>query len=200
MTTFQRLSMSPGAAVALLRMNSEIDVRHVLPVIRVPTLVLHRVDDRDVQVGNGRYLANHIVGAKYVELPGIDHHFLGGDTDAIVDEIEEFLTGMRPVPEADRVLATVLFIDIVGSTELAVALGDRRWREIQEAYHTLVRRELAHYRGREIDIAGDGFLVTSTGPLGASAAREPSARWFGSSASRFGQASIRGNAKSAAIV
>jgi class 3 adenylate cyclase len=99
-----------------------------------------------------------------VELPGIDHSWLGGDADAIVNEIEEFLTGVRPIPKADRVLATLLFVDIAGSTERAVALGDRRWRELQEAYHALVRRELAHYRGREIDIAGAGLLATFDGP------------------------------------
>ena len=161
---YQRLAASPGAAAALLRMNSQIDVRHVLPAIRVPTLVLHRVGDPDVDVGNGRYLAAHIPGAKYVELPGTEHAIYVGDTDSILDEIEEFLTGVRPVPEPDRVLATVLFTDIVGSTDHAVRLGDRRWRDLQERHHATVRRELARHRGREVDTAGDGFLATFDGP------------------------------------
>jgi class 3 adenylate cyclase len=162
--TYLRLSASPGAAAALLRMNSQIDVRHVLPTIRVPTLVLHRVGDLDVSVANGRYLAEHIPGAKYVELPGVEHVPILGDSEVILDEIEEFLTGVRPVPEPDRVLATVLFTDIVGSTEHAVRLGDRRWRDLQERHHALIRQELARHRGREVDTAGDGFFATFDGP------------------------------------
>ncbi|MGI8554098.1 MAG: adenylate/guanylate cyclase domain-containing protein [Dehalococcoidia bacterium] len=161
--TYVRLSGSPGAAVALDRMNREIDVRAVLPAIRVPTLILHRTDDRVVSVEEGRYLAAHIPGAKYVELPGCDHIDIG-DADAKLDEIEEFLTGVRHAPEPDRVLATLLFTDIVGSTERAAALGDHRWRELKEQHHTLVRRELARYRGQEVDTAGDGFFATFDGP------------------------------------
>jgi class 3 adenylate cyclase len=159
-----RLSTSPGAAIALSRMNAEIDIRHVLPAIRVPTLVLHRTGDRDDHVEEGRYLAAHIPGARFVELPGDDHLSFIGDMDAVVDEIEEFVTGARPDREPDRVLATVMFTDIVGSTEHAVRLGDRRWRDLQERHHALVRRELARHRGREIDTAGDGFLATFDGP------------------------------------
>jgi len=159
-----RRSASPGAAAALLRMNSYIDVREVLPTIRVPTLVLHRTGDHDVNVEEGRYLASRISGAKFVELPGDDHWIAAGDTDAVADEIEEFLTGTRPVPELDRVLATVLFTDIVGSTERAAEVGDRRWRELLGNHDATVRRELERFRGREVDTAGDGFLATFDGP------------------------------------
>ena len=160
---YLRLAASPGAALALMRMNMEIDVRHVLPAIRVPTLILHRPGDRLVRVEQGRYLAERIPGARLVELPGIDHTFYV-DSDPILDEAEEFLTGVRHGAEPDRVLATVLFTDIVRSTELAARLGDRRWRELLELHHALVRRELAHFRGREVDTAGDGFLAVFDGP------------------------------------
>ena len=161
---FERAGASPGAAMALMRMNSEIDVRHVLPAIRVPTLVLHRTGDVTVDVEAGRYQAAHIPGAKYVELSGVDHLLFVGDSEATLDEIEEFLTGVRPVAEPDRVLATVLFTDIVGSTKLAARLGDRRWRDLLDAHHAAVRRELARVRGREVKTAGDGFLATFDGP------------------------------------
>jgi pimeloyl-ACP methyl ester carboxylesterase len=162
--TYFRRSASPGAAAALLRMNSRIDVRHVLPAIRVPTLCLHRSGDRDVNVEEGRYVASRIPGARFVELPGNDHWIAAGDVDKLADEIEEFLTGVRPVPWSDRVLATVLFTDIVGSTQRAVELGDRRWRELLEMHHLAVRRELERFRGKEVDTAGDGFLATFDGP------------------------------------
>jgi pimeloyl-ACP methyl ester carboxylesterase len=161
---YLRRSASPGAAVALLRMNTQIDVRDVLPTIRVPTLVLQRVGDRDVSVEEGRWIAEQIPGAKYVELPGDEHLIWAGDVDSVVDEVEEFLTGSRPVHEPDRVLATVLFTDIVGSTERAAALGDRRWREVIEEHHARVRRQLDRFRGREVDTAGDGFFSTFDGP------------------------------------
>ena len=161
---YLRQSASPGAAVALLRMNSQIDVRDVLPTIRVPTLVLQRVDDRDVSVEEGRWIAAQIPGAKYVELPGDEHLIWAGDVDAVVDEVEEFVTGSRPVHEPDRVLATVLFTDIVGSTRRAHELGDRRWRELLERHHDVVRRQLDRFQGREVDTAGDGFLATFDGP------------------------------------
>jgi pimeloyl-ACP methyl ester carboxylesterase len=159
-----RRSASPGAAVALLRMNTQVDVRDVLPTIQVPTLVLHRVGDLDVNVEEARWIAAQIPNAKYVELPGDDHLIWAGDVDGLVDEVEEFLTGSRPVQEADRVLATVLFTDIVDSTRRAAELGDRRWRELLEQHHALVRRELERFRGREVDNAGDGFLATFDGP------------------------------------
>lgn len=159
-----RRSASPGAAVALLRMNSQIDVRDVLPTIRVPTLVLHRTGDLDVNVEEGRWIASEIPGAKYVELPGDEHLIWAGNVDELVDEVEEFLTGTRPVQEAERVLATVLFSDVVGSTERAADLGDRRWRDLLERHFEVVRRELGRFRGEEIETAGDGFLATFDGP------------------------------------
>jgi pimeloyl-ACP methyl ester carboxylesterase/class 3 adenylate cyclase len=159
-----RASASPADAAMLVRMNAEIDIRHVLPAIRVPTLVLHSVNDRFLDIAAGRYLADQIPNAKLVELQGVDHVPWGCDSDAILDEIEEFLTGVRHTPEADRVLATVLFTDIVGATERAASLGDRRWHDLLESHHALVRRELARFRGREIDDAGDGFFATFDGP------------------------------------
>ena len=153
---------SPAAAAALTRMSAMIDIRHVLPVIRVPTLVMHRTDE--VLADASRYLGERIPGARVVELPGGDHMPWLGDQDAALDEIEEFLTGVRPHPALDRVLATVLFTDIVGSTELAADLGDRRWRELLERHNSVVRRELSRFRGRELSTAGDGFLATFDGP------------------------------------
>jgi class 3 adenylate cyclase len=150
--------------MALMRMNSEIDVRPVLPVVHVPTLVLHRRDDVNITVAAGRYIAEHIPGAKYVELAGQDHVPWVGDAEAVLSEIQEFLTGARHTPEPDRVLATVLFIDIVGSTARAAALGDRRWRDQLENYYSIVRQELSRFKGREISTAGDGFLATFDGP------------------------------------
>jgi len=164
LATYFRRSASPGAAVALMRMNTQIDVREVLPSIQAPTLVLHRRDDLDASVDEGRWLAEQIPGATFVELPGDAHTLWGGDTDSVVDEIEEFLTGARRGPEPDRVLATVLFTDIVGSTEQAKKLGDRRWRELLERHHTVVRQQLDRFKGREIDTAGDGFLAAFDGP------------------------------------
>jgi class 3 adenylate cyclase/alpha-beta hydrolase superfamily lysophospholipase len=158
-----KAAASPGAARNLILMNSEIDVRAVLPTIRVPTLVLHRAGDRDSRAEEGRYIADHIPGARFVQLAG-DDHLVSIRPDEIVDEVEEFLTGARPAPEPERVLATVLFTDIVGSTERATELGDRRWRELLERHHSTVRRELDRFRGREVDTAGDGFLATFDGP------------------------------------
>jgi class 3 adenylate cyclase len=158
-----RASASPGAAKALILMNSQIDVRGVLSSLRVPTLVLHRRGDHDSRLDEGRYIAEHIPGARFVELEGEDH-VPSIDSDQILDEAEEFLTGARRGPEPDRVLATILFTDIVGSTERASELGDRRWRELLEQHQAVVRRELERFRGREIDTAGDGFLATFDGP------------------------------------
>lgn len=162
--TYLTRSASPGAVRALTLMNYAIDVRHVLPAIRVPTLIVHRVGDQTLSVEGSRYMARAIPGAKLVELPGIDHLPFVGDQDAILDEIEEFVTGIRPAPDPERVLATVLFADIVDSTGRAAALGDRRWRDLLEAYYALVRRELARARGREIDTAGDGVFARFDGP------------------------------------
>jgi pimeloyl-ACP methyl ester carboxylesterase len=160
-----RLAASPAAAIALLRIVDEIDVRPVLPAIRVPTLILHSAGDRVVNVESSRYLARHIANAKYVELPGIDHFPYLSDAAATLAEIEEFLTGGRRVAaEVDRVLATVLFTDIVGSTARAAEMGDARWRDLLGSYQALVRRELARFRGREVKTLGDGFLATFDGP------------------------------------
>ena len=161
---FERLGASPSAVIALLRMNSDIDVRHVLPALRVPTLVLHRAGDARVNVAAGRYLAEHIRGAKYVELPGIDHAIWLGEMDSVIDEVEGFLTGTRPAHEVNRVLATLMFTDIVDSTKRAAELGDRRWRELLDQHNDVVRREITRFRGREIKTLGDGFLATFDGP------------------------------------
>jgi len=156
--------MSPGAAKGWFRMTTEIDIRLVLPAIRVPTLVLHRTDDRMSPVGGSRFIAAQIPGAKYVELPGMDNGPFVGDADALTDEVQEFLTGIRPAPEPDRVLATVLFTDMVGSTAFAADLGDRAWHDLLETHRAAVRRELERFRGREVKTMGDGFLATFDGP------------------------------------
>src|ERR1051325_49595 len=162
--SFERQSASPGAVVALQRMNRDIDTYPILGAIRVPTLVLHRAGDRVVPVARGRSIAAHVPGAKFVELPGEDHVPWVGDADAVVDHVEEFLTGARHSVEHDRVLATVLFTDVVGATERAATLGDRQWRDVLGRHHALVRRELAAFRGKEIDTAGDGVLASLDGP------------------------------------
>ncbi len=161
---YMRLSASPRAAVALGRMNTRIDVRDVLPTIRVPTLVMHRRDDADARVEEARYIAARIPGARLVELDGADHLVFTGDADAVLGEIEEFLTGARGGTDADRVLTTVLFTDVVDSTRRAAELGDRAWSELLERHHALVRRELARFRGTEVGTTGDGFLATFDGP------------------------------------
>jgi class 3 adenylate cyclase len=160
----ERLSSSPGMVDQILRMCEAIDARHVLPVIDVPTLVLHRTGDQNIPVENARYTAEHIPDAKLVELPGDDHLFFVGDIDPVIAETEEFLTGVRPVHEPERALATVMFTDIVRSTERAAELGDQRWRDLIERHDTLLRRELQRHRGREIKTMGDGFLATFDGP------------------------------------
>jgi class 3 adenylate cyclase len=163
-SSYFRHCASPGAAAALLRMNSLIDTRAVLPTIQTPTVVIHRTDDRDVTVDEGRWIAEQIPSGRFVELPGDSHILYGGDQEPLLAEIEEFLTGVRPAPEPDRVLSTVLFTDIVGSTARAGDLGDRRWRELLDEHHARVRRQLEHFRGREVDTAGDGFFATFDGP------------------------------------
>jgi pimeloyl-ACP methyl ester carboxylesterase len=159
----ERLSASPGAAVAIARMVMQMDVRDVLPTIRVPTLVLHKRDDQAVPFEEGKYIADHIPGAKFVELPGSDHWPWIGHEEA-VEEIQEFLTGMRDSAESNRAVTTVMFVDIVDSTKRAAELGDRRWVALLERFYAVVRRELDRSRGREIDTAGDGFFVTFDGP------------------------------------
>lgn len=140
-----------------------LDIRAVLPAIDVPTLVLHRRGDRLIAASQGRYLADNIPGARYVELDGEDHLPFAGDVDALLDEIEEFLVGSRRATEPERGLATILFTDIVGSTATAARLGDRRWRQLLERHDAAVRRQLNLYRGREVKTMGDGFLATFDG-------------------------------------
>ena len=176
LSAYFRSAASPGAAVALLRMNSEIDIRHILPAIHVPTLVMHRTGDRSVQVEEGRWMAGQVPGARFVELAGDDHMPWVGDQDAVLDEIQEFLTGIRPEREPDRVLATVLVTDIVGSTRHATRVGDRAWSELLVRHHEIVRKELRAARGREIDTAGDGFLATFDGPARGGRLRLPHPR------------------------
>jgi class 3 adenylate cyclase len=161
---FRRQSITPGAMAQLYLMFLEIDVRAVLPSISVPTLVLHRRGDRVVNRRAGEWMASQIPGARYVELPGQDHFPWSGDPGPALDEIEEFLTGARHVAEPDRVLATVLFTDIVGSTERATELGDSAWRALLDEHDLVVRRVLERHRGREVKTTGDGFLATFDGP------------------------------------
>jgi pimeloyl-ACP methyl ester carboxylesterase len=161
---YMRHSVSPRAAVALGRMNTGIDIRDVLPTIRVPTLVMHRRDDLDASVEEGRFIAERIPGARFVELAGADHLVWTEDPDAVLDEVQEFLTGARGGGDVDRVLTTVLFTDIVDSTRRAAELGDRAWSELLERHHALVRRELGRFRGAEVGTTGDGFLATFDGP------------------------------------
>jgi class 3 adenylate cyclase len=161
---YMRLAASPGAVKAVMEMNREIDVRHVLPTIRVPTLIAHRIGDRNIRIQQARYMADRIPGAKLVELPGDDHMAWFGDLDGLLGEVEEFLTGVRPEPKPDRVLATILFTDIVGATERAAEMGDKKWSRLLVRHNELIREELSRFRGREIDTAGDGFFVTFDGP------------------------------------
>jgi class 3 adenylate cyclase len=146
-------------------MNSQIDISDIVSTIRVPTVVIHRRDDKTINVEGGRFFAEHIPGARYIELAGTDHiPFVGDNADEISDAIEEFLTGSRPPVALDRVLATVLFTDIVGSTEKAAALGDHRWRHLLNNHHITIRRALSRFRGHEIKTTGDGVLATFDGP------------------------------------
>jgi class 3 adenylate cyclase len=160
----ERYSASPAMVRKLFELFYDTDVRDILPLIKVPTLILHRTGDRLVNIRSGRYLAEHIPGARIVELSGIDHAGYAGDTDAIIDEVQEFLTGVRGSPDLDRVLATVMFTDIVGSTEKAVSLGDRRWRELLDEHDKIVARNVEQFRGRYVKHTGDGFLATFDGP------------------------------------
>lgn len=161
----QRLSMAPGASARMYRWVMSLDLRSILPAISVPTLVLHRRENRHYRPEFGRYLATHIPGARLVELPGADcSPFHTPQCDAVLDELQEFFTGVRNGAPADRELATVLFTDIVGSTDVAARVGDARWLEIRSAHDALMRRHLDAFRGREIERTGDGFLATFDGP------------------------------------
>jgi class 3 adenylate cyclase len=160
----ERLAASPTTAERILELIGQFDVRHVLPSIRVPTLVLHRPNDGLLDVRHSRYFAEHIPDARLVELEGTDHLFSMGDVDTLIGEIEEFLTGRRREREPDRMLATVMFTDICRSTELAAEMGDSAWRNLLTRHDELVRRELGRHRGREVKHTGDGFLATFDGP------------------------------------
>jgi len=164
-TTYFRVAASPGAVAAMDRMERDTDVRHVLSSVQVPTLVMHRMGDQMYPVEEGRYIAERIPGARFIELEGLEHLPWGGDSGAVVHEIERFLASIRTEEaEFDRVLATVLFTDIVGSTGQAAAAGDRAWHELLERHHATVRAMLVRYHGREVDTAGDGFFATFDGP------------------------------------
>jgi class 3 adenylate cyclase len=161
---FGRQSVGLGAALQMQQASFALDVRDVLPAVHQPTLVLQRADNTYVLAAHGRYLAEHLPNATYVELPGNDHLFNSPDVDEIVDHIEEFLTGVRPTPDVDRVLATVVFTDIVNSTQRAVALGDRRWKELLDHHDDVVRQALQRFRGRQVKATGDGMLAVFDGP------------------------------------
>jgi len=161
---YMRLSAPPAASTRMYRWVLQVDVRSVLPSIQAPTLILHRAENRHYRAPMGRYLAEHIPGAKYVELPGADWYPPFVNAEPVLDEIEEFLTGAPPSPAQDRILATVLFTDIVGSTDLATRLGDQRWLDLRAAHDGLVRTNLDRYRGKEVATTGDGFLATFDGP------------------------------------
>jgi class 3 adenylate cyclase len=163
-TRYLTKSATPRAALTLTQMNSQIDVRPALRAIRVPALIMHRAGDKILPAAGSRHMAELTRGAKYVEFPGDDHLPWTSDMDPALAEIEAFVTGTRPVEEADRVLATVMFADIVDSTSRAATLGDRAWTSELQRFYDLARRELGRYRGREIDTAGDGYFATFDGP------------------------------------
>jgi pimeloyl-ACP methyl ester carboxylesterase len=166
LASYARRSASPGAAIALERMNSGMDASNILHAIHVPTLVIGRTGDLDFPIEDVRRTAEAIPGARFVELPGQDHFFFVGDTERLLVEIEHFLKEIRDdEAELDRVLATVLFTDIVGSTERAAALGDREWGVLRDSHHAKIRSNLGRFRGREVNTAGDGFLATFDGPI-----------------------------------
>jgi class 3 adenylate cyclase len=167
MVSLWRQSASPRDIEALWRMGREIDVRHVLPAITAPTLVMNRTGEDPVSVQGSRHLAEHISGARHVQFPGVDHLITAGDTGPILEEIRHFLedtTSSEEEPQPDRLLVTLLFTDIVGSSEKAAAVGDREWRELLERHHELIRRHLVRFRGKEMDTAGDGFFASFDGP------------------------------------
>jgi pimeloyl-ACP methyl ester carboxylesterase/DNA-binding CsgD family transcriptional regulator len=162
--TYLQRSASPGAALALARMNTAIDIRHVLPAIRVPTLILHRTGDLDIDVGGARYMAERIPGATYVELPGNDHLVFAGDQEAVLGEIEQFLTGVRPATEPDSVLATILLTEIIGAVAIAARLGAGGWAEALGAHERMVRDEIARFRGQEVSSTASGIVAIFDGP------------------------------------
>jgi class 3 adenylate cyclase len=162
---FERLGASPAAAKILIDMDFQIDVSDIVSTIQVPTLIVHRTEDVLIRVEGGRHLGQNIPGARYIELPGRDHiPFVGDNTTEIADAIEEFLTGSRPAVAVDRVLSTVMFTDIVGSTQKAAMLGDNRWHDVLDNHHSIIRRNLTRFRGNEVKSTGDGILATFDGP------------------------------------
>ncbi len=176
------MAASPATAAEVLRTLFQIDVRAALPAIQAPTLVLHRRDNALVASENGRFLAEHINGARFVELPGSDYGLGFGDVDGLVDEVEEFLTGSGGSADSDRMLATVLFTDIVGSTEQAAEMGDSRWKELLQLHDLVTRRQLARYQGRLVKTTGDGLVATFDGPARAIRSAMADSRcpaWFG---------------------
>jgi class 3 adenylate cyclase len=161
---FLRLAASPATAGDVLRTLFQIDVRAALSSIQAPTLVLHRRDNSLVTMEGGRYLADHIRGARFVVLPGADYGLGLGDVDGLIDEVEEFLTGARGGADPDRMLATVLFTDIVGSTERAASMGDSRWKQLLQTHNAVSGRQLSRYQGRLVNTTGDGLVATFDGP------------------------------------
>ncbi|MDX6636867.1 MAG: hypothetical protein QOJ01_378 [Solirubrobacterales bacterium] len=165
MARFERGSAAPGIVRPFLKAMGDVDVRGILPSIRVPTLIMRRKDDPFIDVRHSQYLHEHIPDSKFVELPGHDNLILSGDTDSLLDEVEEFVTGERASSrEPDRALATVMFTDIVGGTERAAKIGDRRWRDLLETHYGVIRSQIERYHGREVKTMGDGFLATFDGP------------------------------------
>jgi pimeloyl-ACP methyl ester carboxylesterase len=175
-----RMAASPSTADAVVRLLLEIDVRNVLPAIQAPTLVIHRTDNVLLSLDHGRYLAEHIPNAHLVEVPGADYGLGIGDVDSVLDEVEEFVTGVRGQVDVNRMLATVMFTDIVSSTERAAAVGDSRWKELLEAHHEIARRQISRYQGQLVKSTGDGVLATFDGParaiLAATAIRDATHR------------------------
>ena len=161
---YMRSSASPGTALALARMNTEADITNILNSIKIPTLVIHRTGDRDINIEEGKYIASRIPNAKFVELSGNDHFFWVGDSFSVIAEIEEFITGVRPQKTFNRILYTILFTDIVSSTKHLSTRGDKKWMKILEDHNHIVRKQLNRFNGREIKITGDGFLATFNGP------------------------------------
>lgn len=161
---FERLAFSPGALIDLARMIQRIDIRPILPSIQAPTLILHRAEDQVVPVEQARYLATHIPGARYVELRGSDHTPTEGDADAVLDQVQEFLTGVKAPLRVERAVATILITDLVASTERAARMGDRRWKELLERHEAVTRTQVGRYGGTIVDFAGDGVLATFDGP------------------------------------
>jgi hypothetical protein len=161
---FQRLTQSPGLCAAETRKYCDIDIRGILPSIHAPTLVLHRVGDAVIDVRSTRYVADHITDARFTDVPGSDHIPFWDHTEELASEIEAFITGVRHGPNIDRVLATVLFTDIVNSTERQASLGDHAWKTLMQEHHRIARSALERWRGTENDTAGDGFYAAFDGP------------------------------------